>query len=108
MSDRPLRLGDRVTATGTVMDTRDVEYAVVRWDGDGVARRSAPYAILTLIEPAEPPAGSVVVKDGVAWTRMPDDYFHSPLGPWLSSYGDQEFWPGLSDGEVIFTAGGDA
>ena len=99
---RPLRVGDRVTATGTVWCIDSLGMARVDFDGDGAIYK-AP-SDLTLIEPAEPPVGSVVVKDGTAWIR-----WNTGIGAhWRNEHGDQDLWVNLSDGEVIFTPGGGA
>jgi hypothetical protein len=102
--NRPLRVGDRVTATGTV--TYVGVFIHVDLDGDARFSRSAVTdpATWTLIEPAEPPVGSVVVKDGTAWIR-----WNTGIGAhWRNEHGDQDLWVNLSDGEVIFTPGGGA
>lgn len=100
---RPLRVGDRVAATGTVIITGDpYEAPTVKWDahGDWTAEWQHDAEALTLIAPAEPPVGSVVVYDGQAWVRQ--------IGGWYQCDGDDALWPDLSDGDVIFTPGGDA
>ena len=103
---RQLRVGDRVTATGTVrnlskyyLDGSDA--ITVDVDGDLKGSFIFDASALTLIAPAEPPVGSVVVKDGVAWVRS------GPVG-WLSHDGEYRIWDDISDGEVIFVPGGDA
>jgi len=102
-----------VTATGTVQRTTSalldpsIKVAIVAFDGDAYqTHEGTPVDVnaLTLIEPAEPPVGSVVVKDGVAymheftdgnaWTTAKDGMCHP--------------WADISDGEVIFTPGGGA
>jgi len=97
-------VGDRVTATGTVTyASKHDAVCDVHIDGEDGTRHSFAAAALTLIEPAEPPVGSVVVKDGVAWSRGKangDEPWWSPT----RSVG----WSEISDGEVIFTPGGDA
>lgn len=106
---RPLRVGDRVTATGTVDDPHGDGDVLVRWDGYSAGQASwiLPNA-LTLIAPAEPPVGSVVVKDGAAWTNMAEGCYSDPLGPWSDAEGNNVFWPDISDGDIIFTPGGEA
>jgi hypothetical protein len=103
---RPLRVGDRVTATGTVTDVSGSHRYTVKFDGDAMYRNGLPPEALTLIEPAEPPVGSVVVKDGVAWTRYHARWYTESVaegvGPRVGK------WRDLDDGEVIFTPGGDA
>jgi hypothetical protein len=95
-------VGDRVTATGTVAGVSASRRYTVRFDGDGMYRNGLAPDALTLIEPAEPPVGSVVVKDGVAWVRNSGDY-------WVNNAVDQtRAWPLIGDGEVIFIPGGDA
>jgi hypothetical protein len=103
MSDRPLRKGDRVTATGTVAGIADIEdgQVEIRWDNASDSWAEEVSA-LTLIEPPEPPVGSVVVKDGTAWIR-----WNTGIGAhWRNEHGDQDLWANLSDGEVIHTPGG--
>lgn len=101
---RELRPGDRVTATGTVRHVGryalDNSPAVtVSIDGDVKGSFVFDGSALTLIEPAEPPVGSVVVKDGVAWTRT--------LRDWHAHIRGYEYatWTDLSDGDVIFVPG---
>jgi hypothetical protein len=96
---RTFKPGDRVTLTAEVhsgLDS-DGEYFIhlVGSNRSTYARHEA----LTLIAPAEPPVGSVVVKDGVAWTRGCFD--------WADYNDDRAAWSDLSDGEIIFTSGGD-
>ena len=109
-----MRPGDRVTATGTVQRVtstlldQTIRVAVVAFDGDDYQTgEGTPVDVnaLTLIEPAEPPVGSVVVKDGVAWVRGRD----GDEEPWWNAASDDTcVWTYISDGEVIFTPGGDA
>jgi hypothetical protein len=101
---RQLRVGDRVTATGTV--TRIAGHnAYVRWEGEQQKiSRWHSGAALTLIEPAEPPVGSVVVKDGVAWTREFFALTEEAL-QWRGDSGMRQRWADLSDGDVIFQPG---
>jgi len=94
---RPLRVGDRVTATGTVTRHGTTpEVFLVKLDGaysdDALEARA-----LTLLEPAEPPVNSVVVKSGVSWVR-------NSIGSWVAVGVDlaARKWSDLSDGEVIF------
>jgi hypothetical protein len=104
---RPLRVGDRVTATGTIAGPVGIGYPDgwrVTWtDGDAPVWQSpVPTSALTLIAPAEPRVGSVVVKDGVAWVR--------DRAGWrdVTGYRGCREWDDISDGEVIFIPGGDA
>ena len=99
---RPLRVGDRVTETGTVWCIDSLGMARVDFDGDGAIYK-AP-SDLTLIEPAEPPVGSVVVKDGTAYLHE----FHDDVAWTCATDGQCHRWSDLSDGEVIFTPGGGA
>lgn len=110
---RPLRVGDRVTATGTVTDPHGDGDVLVRWDGysDGQGSWILPAGV-TLITPAEPPVGSVVVKDGVAWTRFRRQMKADAEVCWfrqVTAFDDEYvMWAVISDGDVIFTPGGDA
>jgi hypothetical protein len=108
---RPLRVGDRVTATGTVQRVtstlldQTIRVAIVAFDGDDYQTSEGTAMdinALTLIERTEPPVGSVVVKDGKAWVRH-DDYWHTHGPDWTCAG-----WSDISDGEVIFTPGGEA
>jgi hypothetical protein len=96
---RPLRVGDRVTATGTVSTVEPAEgHVTVNFDGttapNGFYIKDAD--ALTLIAPAEPPVGSVVVKDGVAYQRR------GILERWYHPWGAAIEWGDISDGDVIF------
>jgi hypothetical protein len=96
---RPLRVGDRVTATGIVEESSPG--LLVRFEGgisttwltDGEAER------VTLIAPAEPPVGSVVVKDGVAYVHI-----SGPGSCWRSTDATPivDNWCNISDGDIIF------
>jgi hypothetical protein len=103
---RPLRKGDRVTATGTVVGDAVFSLSYVRWDGTSEGGgEEISTAALTLIEPAEPPVGSVVVKDGVAWTREPFTLSGGKHGTWRANSGMRRRWSDLSDGEIVFQPG---
>jgi len=108
-----VRPGDRVTATGTVQRTTStlldpsIRVAIVAFDGDDYCTHEGTAVdvnALTLIEPAEPPVGSVVVKDGVAYMRE-----FSDAAAWTTARDGKCYrWSDLSDGTVIHTPGGDA
>jgi hypothetical protein len=106
---RPLRTGDRVSATGTVtyIGSLDID---VQWDPADPADKGvyewghAPRALI-LIEPAEPPVGSVVVKDGVAWTRYSTQALDENDVSWWECSGSSTVWEHISDGTVIHTPG---
>jgi hypothetical protein len=66
-------------------------------------RNGLPPEALTLIEPAEPPVGSVVVQGGIAWVR---DHGNRWYG--IGRGGPLAEWPDLSDGEVIFQPGAES
>jgi hypothetical protein len=107
---RQLRAGDRVSATGTVqriaptlMDP-EIVCGVVAFDGDDYQTgegTAISVEALTLLTPAEPPVGSVVVKDGVAWVRLSDGWCTYGLAGTFH-------WSKLADGDVIHVPGGDA
>lgn len=100
---RRLRVGDGVTLEGVVryvsLDGLSVDVTVRE---DRVI--TAPMDCLNLVAPAEPPAGSIVVKDGIAWVR--DNVYEAyEAYPWFSVQGQGKWraWEDISDGEVIFT-----
>jgi hypothetical protein len=110
MSD--FRVGDRVRAEGVVDQVDNYGWVYVIWDGAsgqfGFAARHQ--AALTLIErpaPPEPPVGSVVVKDGTAWVREHRVQTGARLS-WRGLSSMYRDWSDISDGDVIFTPGGDA
>lgn len=104
-----------MTATGTVQRTTStlldpsIRVAIVAFDGDDYCTHEGTAVdvnALTLIEPAEPPVGSVVVKDGVAWVWACKD---SPKFHWIDPLTESwAEWSDISDGDIIFTPGGDA
>ena len=64
-----------------------------------------PDANLSLVSRAEPPVGSVVVKDGVAWVKEAIAAPNVP-DPWLSTVDEVwAVWADISDGTVIFRPG---
>ncbi len=93
--NRPLRVGDRVTATGVVSDVS--LSGLPRVDFGQGRRLWLEPSDLTLIESPEPSVNSVVVKDGVSWVR-------NSIGSWVAVGVDlaARKWSDLSDGEVIF------
>ena len=106
---RPFRKGDRVTATGMVVSVRSLDRALIQFEGGLAETALINTEDLALIEPAEPPVGSVVVKDGVAWVRQ--DSRQTGYGPdlvWVAADTARAEWRYLSDGDIIFTPGGDA
>lgn len=96
---RPFRKGDRVTLTATVKESTGAG-VIVDLGGE---RTWLPAAALALIEPAEPPVGSVVVHNGQAWVRGVRGWWYG-TSPATSTVK----WSDLADGDVIFTPGGDA
>jgi hypothetical protein len=108
--NRPLRVGDRVAraSLGTVVTSGvgvDAPAVEVAWE---TATREIVWEFvsdLTRVEPTEPPVGSVVVKDGLAYTRFTD----SDVRCW-DHYMQPEYatWGDISDGKIIFIPGGDA
>jgi hypothetical protein len=98
---RPLRAGDRVRATGTVMSIGGPDRALIQFEGGISETALINTEDLALITPAEPPVGSVVVKGGVAWVRLSDGWCTYGLAGTFH-------WSKLADGDVIHTPGGDA
>lgn len=109
-AERRFRPGDRVGLTGTVTNVSadrvdgTPKMVYVKFDDAldefgfdvGVNDRA-----LNLLEPAEPPVGSVVVFDNVAYTRWWDG------GPeshnWESSVpGGSRKWSDIFDGTIIY------
>jgi hypothetical protein len=98
---RQLRAGDRVTATGTVMSIGGPDRALIQFEGGISETALINTEDLALITPAEPPRGSVVVKDGVAWMRLSHG--------WVTYGLPNAFpWSDIADGDVIHVPGGDA
>jgi hypothetical protein len=96
---RQLREGDRVSATGTVLGISGDNHAMIEMPtGDLLA---CPSDALTLLTPAEPPMGAVVVKDDVAWILLSDG--------WCTyGFAGRTPWSELADGDVIHVPGGGA
>jgi hypothetical protein len=104
---RPLRVGDRVTATGTVSKFHGYNNGIVSIRFDGCSVPNGFYIqdadALTLIAPDEPPVGSIVVLEGVAYIRE----FSEGAGWTTPSTGICYRWDNyISDGDLIFTPGG--
>lgn len=106
---RPLQVGDRVIAYGTVSARQTMpDMVCVKWDRGGPSSWLAEH-IPDLVHHAEPPVGSVVLVNGNAWTRHRDD-----TQPWYTPadvephYRD---WSDLIRGrdfDILFRAGDDA
>lgn len=108
MSDsRPLQAGDRVTAVGTVRDALEGWVRVLFDDAETTnIFTHGDIQALTLIAPAEPPIGSVVVKGGVAWVHVGRfenghvvrDGWYEPLSGIFGTW-DDGF---LHDGDIVY------
>lgn len=107
---RPIEVGDLVTIECTVtglLSQCGYDYLMVYPGGLAAPSRDEAICVEALSaarvappEPLEPPPGSVVVKDGIAWAR-------SQIAGWygLQRGAPASSWSRLSDGKVIFIGG---
>jgi hypothetical protein len=86
---------------GTVVIDDGDGYTNVRLDNDTHEDVVLTYTgSLNFIIPAEPPVGSVVAFEGIAWTRYEDEPY-----PWRCHAGGTRSWAQISNGEIVFTKG---
>lgn len=106
MSRKP-QVGDTVRITGEVVSINS-RTAWVGVRASGESSFSVDVSAVEVIQPEEPPIGSVVIKGGEAWTRL--DRYEYPDYCWARPQLTGTVyarWVELSDGEVI-TLGGTA